>query len=339
MLLTVSFLLSSCLKDDHFGKSPYNTLYAFVLENQLGDATIDQSTGLVTCKVDTTANISSLALADYQISRYATIEPAGGVKLDYSDTVECAVTAENGNRRVYKVVLQKTVPEEQVPNSGFQSWYTTGSGYLEIGTDEDHVIWSTGNAGAVLAGNIPTYPEVIGDNDSIAVMETKAVIIGPRIAAGSLFTGIFELNIFDPPKSVKPGIPFSSRPKGFKVMMKYQPGADNKDGDGNPLPNDDEATIYVLLEVRSGDVTKRLATAWYRSSDEFTDWHELQMDFVYGPLDGSYPDYMKPADGQYAEASATPTHISVIMSSSAAGDVFAGAVGSKLQANDLELLY
>jgi hypothetical protein len=60
---------------------------------------------------------------------------------------------------------------------------------------------------------------------------------------------------------------------------------------------------------------------------------------VYGALDSSYPDYMKPADGLYADPSALPTHISVIMSSSAGGGEFEGAVGSLLEVNDFELVY
>jgi hypothetical protein len=237
------------------------------------------------------------------------------------------------------VVLQGAKQNEQIPNSGFQSWYDTGNGYLEPGTGPDQIIWSTGNAGATLAGNIPTYPEVIGDNDSIAVLETMKPFLGPRIAAGSLFTGLFELNITNPPASVKDGIPFTSRPTHFRLKMKYQPGEDNRDKDGNALTYDDAADIYVLLEIRSGDDKTRLATAWYRSSEAFPDWNNMEIPFVYGELDNSYPDFMKPADGVYADPSSTPTHISVIMSSSARGDIFEGALGSKLEVNDFELVY
>ncbi len=339
LVMLVIQVTTSCLKDDHFGQSPYNTLYSFKLENQIGEASIDQVSGIVQCSVDSLADISSLALVDYQISNYATLEPGKEVSVDFTDTVEYTVTAENGNIRVYKVVLTEAKQNEQVPNSGFQDWYDTGNDYLEIGTDPDNIVWSTGNAGAAISGNIPTYPEVMAENDTIAVMETKSVFIGPRIAAGSLFTGFFELNILDPPKSIKPGIPFNSRPASFKIQMKYQPGEENKDGDGNPLPYDDMADIYVLLEVWNGDEKQRLATAWYRSSDTHTEWNELQVDFVYGELDGSYPDYMKPADGNYADPSAYPTHISVIMSSSSGGDKFEGAVGSLLTVNNFELIY
>ncbi len=165
------------------------------------------------------------------------------------------------------------------------------------------------------------------------------VTFGPRIAAGSLFTGTFELNLSDIPASIKPGIPFNSRPTIFTLNMKYSPGDENLDGDGNPVSHPDWPDIYVLLEVWSGDSKQRLATGWYRASDEYTDWYTLEVDMIYGPLDSSYPDYMKPSDGNYADPSATPTHISVVMSSSAGGGEFEGAVGSLLQVNDFQLVY
>lgn len=339
VLIFTVFLLSSCLKEDHFGKSSYNTLYQFVLENQVGDAIIDQNTLLITCSMDSTADINHLSLQSAQLSNFATVSPAIGEYRDYTDTVEVYVTAENGDSKTYKVILQAPKLDVQIANSDFQQWYDSGNGYPQIGNAVDPLIWTTGNAGAILAGNIPTYPEVIGDNDSIAILETMRVLIGPRIAAGSLFTGLFELNISNPPASIKPGIPFTGKPSGFQLDIKYSPGEENLDGDGNPLSYDDEADIYVLLEVRSGEEVKRLATAWYRSSDAYTDWHSLELDLVYGALDASYPDYMKPADGQYAEATESPTHISIIMSSSAGGGEFAGAIDSKLQVNNFELVY
>jgi hypothetical protein len=339
IIFGLALLFESCLKDDHFGKSRYNTLTNLVLDGQLGNASVNQETGVVICSMDSTADVTQLEVIDYGISNYASITPGIGEVLDFTDSVDVVVTAENGTPRTYKVVVEGAKQNEQLPNSGFQNWYDTGNGYLEIGTGPNNIIWNSGNAGAVIAGNIPTYPDVIGDNDSIAVMETFAVVFGPRIAAGSLFTGMFELDIINPPNSIKPGIPFTSKPTAFKLKMKFQPGLENKDGNGNPLTYDDEADIYVLLEVRSGDDIKRLATGWYRSSEAFTDWHELEVDLTYGPLDSSFPDFMKPADGKYAEATETPTHISVIMSSSAGGGEFAGAVGSKLQVNDFELVY
>lgn len=335
----MTILFGSCIKEDQFGQSKYNTLYNYILEGQLGDASVDQATGLVTCNMDSTVDVRNLKLTSYNISNYATINPQTGDVLDYTDTVECTVTAENGIPRIYKVVVQDAKQNEQIPNSGFQQWYDTGSGYLEPGTGPDKIIWSTGNEGAIIAGNVPTYPEVIGSNDTTAVLETMAVTIGPRISAGSLFTGTFELNIINIPASIKPGIPFTSRPVSYKLNMKYVPGETNLDGQGNPVPHPDEADIYVLLEVRSGDDTKRLATGWYRSSDTYSDWFTLEMDMIYGALDSSYPDFMKPANGEYADPSATPTHISVVMSSSAGGGQFQGAVGSILEVNDLELIY
>ena len=79
-------------------------------------------------------------------------------------------------------------------------------------------------------------------------------------------------------------------------------------------------------------------TPWngqFRSEDETSDWTLLERDLVYGELDASAPDYIKIKAGEtYADPSETPTHISVVFTSSADGDVFIGAPGSVLIVDD-----
>ena len=77
----------------------------------MGDASVDQATGLVTCNMDSTVDVRNLKLTSYNISNYATINPQTGDVLDYTDTVECTVTAENGIPRIYKVVVQDAKPK------------------------------------------------------------------------------------------------------------------------------------------------------------------------------------------------------------------------------------
>ena len=101
--------------------------------------------------------------------------------------------------------------------------------------------------------------------------------------------------------------------------------------------------IYALLEIRLGGKTERLATAWFRSSDDQPELTTMEMSFTYGELDGSFPDYMKPTDhGYVSRDSATfvlPTHITFVASSSFDGANFAGAIGSTLIIDDVEMVY
>lgn len=105
----------------------------------------------------------------------------------------------------------------------------------------------------------------------------------------------------------------------------------------------DMLDIYALLEVRTSDKTERLATAWFRSSDVATELTEKEVTFTYGELDGSFPDYMKPTDHEYVSADSAsfflPTHITFVASSSFDGANFAGAIGSTLVVDDVEMVY
>jgi hypothetical protein len=69
----------------------------------------------------------------------------------------------------------------------------------------------------------------------------------------------------------------------------------------------------------------------------------LEIPFTYGKLDASFPDFMNPTDHGFVSAdSATfvlPTHITFVGSSSFDGANFAGAIGSTLIIDDVEMVY
>lgn len=140
------------------------------------------------------------------------------------------------------------------------------------------------------------------------------------------------------PQERPSGIPLPFRLTSEIILA---PGDSYEDAKGNPLSGEDACEIYVLLEqwTGEGDNLKKLrvATAWHRSSDVISDWTDLNLDFTYGELDNPR-DFEIPADG-YAEEGTTPTHITVVFSSSALGDDFVGAIGSVLEVDDFQLVY
>ena len=73
------------------------------------------------------------------------------------------------------------------------------------------------------------------------------------------------------------------------------------------------------------------------------DLTSIEILFTYGELDNTFPDYMKPPDNAYVStdsaAFALPTHITFVASSSFDGANFAGAVGSVLIVDDIEMVY
>lgn len=108
------------------------------------------------------------------------------------------------------------------------------------------------------------------------------------------------------------------------------------------IPGTDQCDIYVLLEKRDGEAVERIGTGWFRSDAQVDDFTNLEVPIIYGELDASMPefDFANIREGEvWGNPDDTPTHITVVFSSSALGDFFTGAIGSALSVNNFELLY
>lgn len=342
-LLALFFtLLFSCIEEDYFGKSTYNKITNFRMPQQIGNTQIDHDSLIIRISVSEELDITNVQPATLTISNFAKIVPGPEQALDFTDPVDYTVTAEDGTPAVYTVFVQPDVPIVQVENAGFNSWYNTAAGYVQIGSGPNDTTWSTGNEGVVTLGDANTVPEIV-NNDTVAKLTTiklgsLAQLIGQGVAAGSLFTGSFELNIANPPESPQFGTPFIGRPEAFKIDFRYLPGPEMNNGFGNPIPGKDSVDIAVLLEDRSSTPWKRVATAWYRSDQTTVEWTTLELPLQYGEI-ANPAYYEEPTTGIWGTGEETPTHISVILSSSARGAFFEGAPGSELWVNDFELVY
>jgi hypothetical protein len=341
--LFIIIALSSCIKEDYFGKSPFNKIISFTLPQQLGASQIDHDSLFIRITVSDEADITAMAPASLTISNFAGINPSINQVRDFSEPVDYKVTAENGESKNYTVYVETNAPEIQIPNSGFDQWYITNQDYYQIGTGPSDEIWCTGNEGVVTLGDANTLPLVV-DNDTVAQLTTLSLgflgqLVGQGIAAGSLFTGTFELNIANPPESPIFGTPFIARPNSFSVDYKYSPGEQMMNGSGDPIPGNDSLDIAVLLEDRSSQPWKRVATAWYRSDQGTPDWTTLELPLYYGEITDPTHYEIPKNDIIWGTGEEEPTHITVIFSSSARGDFFEGAPGSVLLLNDFRLHY
>lgn len=335
-------LLGSCISEDYFGKSSYKKIISFTLPLQLGASSINYDSLIIRISVSDEADITSMAPASLTISNFASINPGRDQVMDFSNPVVYTVTAEDGSTADYTVFVKTDEPTIQIANSGFDNWYTTNAGYLQIGTGPGDTIWSTGNEGVVTMGDANALPLYV-NNDTVAQLTTVklgplAQLVRQGVAAGSLFTGTFELNIANPPESPIFGTPFIGRPDSFSVMFRYNPGAQMIDGAGKNISGKDSLDIAVYLEDRSTSTRKRVATAWYRTDEATPDWTELKLPLIYGePGNPAY--YEVPTKGTWGTGEETPTHLTVVFSSSARGAYFEGAPGSELLVNDFRLIY
>lgn len=351
ILVIALFTLSACVKEDYFGRSPYANINNIEISSQASQAQIDASSAIINIPFPPGVNLDSLIINTLELSTFALADKNVGDVINLSQTSQIVVSAEDGSNLSWEIIPQVASSTPQLDNSDFNQWYQTPDGYYQPGADANSTIWGTGNPGTQLLGLTATTPYDMGAENRAVQMETLdngkiASSFGTPISAGSIFTGVFDKDAIDPSDpeaAITFGTPFAGRPVGFRLIYSYVPGEENKDKQGNVLPESDQCDIYALLEIRTTDGTARLATAWFRSPDLKSEQTSIEVPFTYGPLDQSSPDYMFPENGAFVSADSAsfvlPTHITFVASSSWNGANFAGAIGSKLIIDDLELIY
>jgi hypothetical protein len=276
---------------------------------------------------------------DIQISEGASITPNSGIAVNFSDREDFAqytLTSASGKSSSEWVA---TIRDKQIPNSDFENWHKlTGMNSLEFdqpGKHAENTVWSTANMGTSLFGIYGTIPIELNSNTMVKIQTGKTTTV--PVTAGTLFLGKFDLegaiqNPTDPKKATDFGVPFIYRPSAIKLLYKYKSGdhliqATLKDPSSlfggftiDSLSGKDEFNIYATLEVRNDDGVKEIARAELKGDDTDVVLTEISLPFVY-------------------TSDETPTHISIVFTSSAYGDLWKGAVGSELIIDDLELIY
>lgn len=353
IILTLSAVavFTSCIKEDHFGESEYANIKKMEVSNQSGNAVINSADATVTVEIPGGVDLSEITIQTLELSSFATSDKQVGDVIDLSDDVVLTIVSENGTSRQWTISAFVASAEPQLDNGNLNQWYKTATNYYEPGASAETTIWGTGNGGTQLLNKLATIPKDLGDGNLAAQMETLdngplGQLAGTPISSGSLFTGFFnpdKISTTNPEAAIEFGTPFAGRPGKIKMKYSYTPGEVNKDKSGTVLDTGDACDIYALLEVRLDGNIERLATAWFRSDDLQSDLVTVEIPFTYGALDNSFPGYMHPENGQFVDADSAlfmlPTHIVFVASSSYDGANFAGAVGSTLVVDDVELIY
>ncbi|WP_288370700.1 PCMD domain-containing protein [uncultured Algoriphagus sp.] len=343
-LLSISLLTFSCIDEHFFGKSSLKEIRYFTVPGQLGNTQIVEDSLLIRLSVGSRVDISQLAADSIGLSSYARVTPSVGEPQDFNQPVIYQVEAEDGSIVSYQVFISKQSENQQLENSGFDDWYTPeGKNYEEPGKDEN-TIWASGNAGVVTLGEANVERFEVAPGDFAARLITRdlgplAQLVRQRMAAGSMFTGKFVLDISNPLDSPKFGIAFSGKPKSFTVSYSYSPGEVYRNGQGQILEKEDQADIYLLLENRSGSEVKRIGTGWLRSGEAISEFREVTVPIIYGTIPSDSPSYWFPANGQFGSENDEVTHLSLVFASSAEGANFEGGVNSTLIINSVQLNY
>ena len=351
IIILLLIISSSCVEEDFFGLSSYGNIKSILLSNQASNAVINNKDFTVEVEIPAGVDLSNISIQTLVVSSFATADNQVGDILDLNEPKSIIVTAEDGSTYTWMIEAFVASATPQLNNWDLNAWYKTGSDYYEPGSDASTTIWGTGNPGTQILNKLATIPEDLGNGNYAAKMITLdngklAGTFGAPISAGSIFTGVFNSDKIDPSNpqaAIEFGTPFTGRPEKLRLKYQYAAGEVNKDKSGSELAYPDALDIYALLEVRFGGKTERLATAWLRSNDDQAELTTREIAFTYGELDSSFPDYMKPVGHGYVSAdSATfilPTHITFVASSSFDGANFAGAIGSTLIIDDVEMVY
>jgi len=348
ILGAIAVFLLGCVSEDHFGKSNRSEIKTFLIPGQSGNSVINNDSLTVVVTVPETMTDFMLAPSEIVISNFASVNPEAGEIQDFSAPVDYFVTAEDGSVSIYSVKVLRGGSQPQLDNSSFEDWYTETVGFSTVeqpGVDKASTIWGTANRGLALGGSSGNTTKQERDNSNYAKLESVAAPALVRIAAATIFTGKFTdgfPSVSDPRSNITLGTPFSARPLSFSFSYTYQPGANNQDGNGDPLSYGDQCDIYLFLENREGSQVKRVGTAWFRSGTAVSEWSKENVKIKYGPLEASDPwyAYAQPAQGEaWGDGTETVTHITILATSSFEGDFFNGAIGSTLELDDIELLY
>lgn len=223
----------------------------------------------------------------------------------------------------FKVCKDKPIGEvfEEIPNLNFEDWYSGKSAGLNAGlyynpgpTD----FWATPNnsSGDLGVAIIPVVVFRVGGDSAYsgnyaAMLKTsEGKLFGDRyLVAGSIASGVFEIDTDDPFNSLKFGKKFTKRPKTVTGYYKYFPVAG------------DSASSYCF--VTKIDANCKIDTIgigrklFYEQQSEYAKF-EYNVEYT---------------------SEETPENIVIYFSSSEAGDEFKGQVGNTLYIDEVKVGY
>jgi hypothetical protein len=266
------------------------------------------------------------------------------------------VTAENGEKKNYSVVIDMTVPKRY----SFETWDDTKGYWIPSDTNSR---WTSGNEGISLAlpsfgkdnknpENYPTRKTTEGYNNSNAVLlETIAGGIVPVVGKKPLLSGNFILGNFnmlevlrDELAATEIGRIYPAKPKKITGWYKYKEGGNvfisGKDAESIPgkpdscsmivkfyksdLPNGKDTTLNVRniddSELVIAETRKEDCSA--TAGDGF---HPFELELKYKP-------------GKEQLDTQSRYKLGITFASSKDGDTFSGKIGSRLIIDEIKII-
>ena len=289
----------------------------------------------------------------FNLSEGATISPASGTELDFTQPQTYTVTSQDGAWSRQYTVSFVTDDNAFITSYSFENIEEDVTNkyhkFYEILNNQKLFNWSSGNDGFSLTnsgGTADTYPTLQvadGYSGKGVRMITRSTgwlgsMFGAPIAAGNLFLGTFSLNIANTLKSTRFGIPYNynKAPKAVTGYFKYKAGATFKKEAASTLTKDNWNAYAILFEKTdknnylTGDHNfadaRIVSIAKLKDADrkEASEWtkFEIPFEFVNGKSFDPAKEYM----------------YTIVFTSSIEGDKFNGAVGSTLDIDEVRII-
>lgn len=303
----------------------------------------------------------------FRLTEGATITPASGSPQDFTGgSVAYTVTSQDGQwTRDYQVSIVEKLPTvDEVTEFDFDQYaLETARKKYYVWTDTTYYgqsldCWATGNPGFALSkgsakpDEYPTAPVTFDDagHGTTAVRLTTrdtgafGAMVNMRIAAGNLFLGEFNVSnaLKDAMEATHFGVPVARNPIYFYGRYKYKPGEKYQDKKGKEVVGvTDKANIYAVLYENSDEAgnavvlkgdnvlsSERLvAVALVDDINSNDEWTEFGISF----------NYIKQLDQTRLENYGY--NFAIVMTSSAEGANFEGAIGSTLMVDVLHVVW
>jgi hypothetical protein len=342
-IFLVPLLFHRCIKEAPL--NPEADIEAFEVDkNQLtGNVFINQINRTITLNLTKEAYNTGIK-PTLKLSTGATVVPASGTPISFGNAaVVYEVTSASGqNKKQYTV---------KVINVGkwdfsFEKWAQNQTdGYEYPLEDDDIQLWSSGNPGVALSGvahrpdAFPTRSTTDHQDGSkaaeLVTLKGTALseLIGVRLFAGSLFLGNFNSiqAMLNPLAATEFGQPYVGLPERFVGYYKYQSGPEFIDKEGKVIAGrKDQCAIYAVLfngpdrldATNIKTSAKVIATAELPDGSDRAAFTKFDIPFVFkeGVTIGSN------------------LMMAIVVSSSAEGDQYRGAIGSRLIVDGLSIV-
>ena len=306
----------------------------------------------------------------FNLTPGATISPANGSKQDFKKgPVTYTVTSEDGQwHRNYTVKCQEA--DLPVNECNFENFDVVEAknyhNFWEQGSKgEKQEVWASGNEGyymlllmqTLMNPNMkitpelyPTYADSQGYKGNCVKLVTLSTgmmgaSMGKPIASGNLFLGSFDVGktMTNPLEATRMGIVYTNEPIRVAGYYKYKPGAVYTDKNGNVIKGKvDKPSIYSVLYKRefndkneeilldgsnvltSPRIVRKAVAQDLPATDE---WKRFEM-FYEGDAQVTKEDL-----------EARKYNLAFVVASSYMGDLFEGAIGSKLWVDEIDISY